>query len=172
MWKAWVQIPVGEKQFLANVDSLGEASTHNPGMSLCNVYNYHALTDCATEANWRNRVLHCGDQTHAILWLWELKSQALVHLANLAIRGWPPRYTYWGMYLSGRVLDSKMRCHGFDPYKLNKHYKNYKHYKHYDHHYFIIIGARNYQKSVNTNFSLWILWRGCQPQEDQDCSSK
>ena len=152
----------GRNNFWQNVDSLGEASTHNPGMSLCNVYNYHALTDCATGANWQNRVLQGME-------IEPTQSHTFVHLANLAIRGWPPRYTYWGMYLSGRVLDSKMRCHGFDPYKLNEHYK---HYKHYDHHYFIIIGARNYQKSVNTNFSLWTLWRGCQPEEDQDCSSK
>ena len=45
VWGALVQIMVGEKIFWQNVDSLGEASTHNPGMSLCNVYNYRALTD-------------------------------------------------------------------------------------------------------------------------------
>jgi hypothetical protein len=30
----------------------GEARTHNPGISLCTVYKYRALTDCATGANW------------------------------------------------------------------------------------------------------------------------
>ena len=29
---------------------LGEARTHNPGISLCTVYKYRALTDCATGA--------------------------------------------------------------------------------------------------------------------------
>ena len=29
----------------------GEARTHNPGISLCTVYKYRALTDCATGAN-------------------------------------------------------------------------------------------------------------------------
>ena len=48
---------VGKKIFWQNVDSLGEALTHNPGMSLCNVYNYHVLTNSATRANCRNRVL-------------------------------------------------------------------------------------------------------------------
>ena len=31
----------------------GEARTHNPGMSLCTVYKYRALTDCATGAYWQ-----------------------------------------------------------------------------------------------------------------------
>ena len=35
----------------------GEARTHNPGISLCTVYKYRALTDCATGADWQNRVL-------------------------------------------------------------------------------------------------------------------
>ena len=29
----------------------GEARTHNPGITLCTVYKYRALTDCATGAN-------------------------------------------------------------------------------------------------------------------------
>ena len=29
----------------------GEARTHNPGISLCTVYKYRALTDCATGAS-------------------------------------------------------------------------------------------------------------------------
>ena len=28
----------------------GEARTHNPGITLCTVYKYRALTDCATGA--------------------------------------------------------------------------------------------------------------------------
>ena len=31
----------------------GEARTHNPGITLCTVYKYRALTDCATGAYWQ-----------------------------------------------------------------------------------------------------------------------
>ena len=35
----------------------GEARTHNPGMTLCTVYKYRALTDCATGAHWQKDTL-------------------------------------------------------------------------------------------------------------------
>ena len=35
---------------IKNYDAPGEARTHNPGISLCTVYKYRALTDCATGA--------------------------------------------------------------------------------------------------------------------------
>ena len=41
----------GENFFPQKVDAPGEARTHNPGISLCTVYKYRALTDCATGAN-------------------------------------------------------------------------------------------------------------------------
>ena len=59
----------------------GEARTHNPGISLCTVYKYRALTDCATGANClgykkfratgsldiKLNFARCGVRTHAIL---------------------------------------------------------------------------------------------------------
>ena len=41
----------GENFFPQKVDAPGEARTHNPGISLCTVYKYRVLTDCATGAN-------------------------------------------------------------------------------------------------------------------------
>ena len=35
----------------------GEARTHNPGITLCTVYKYRALTDCATGAHWQKDAL-------------------------------------------------------------------------------------------------------------------
>ena len=35
----------------------GEARTHNPGISLCTVYKYRALTDCATGAYWQKGLM-------------------------------------------------------------------------------------------------------------------
>ena len=64
----------------------GEARTHNPGITHCTVYKYRALTDCATGAYWtKGTHARCGVRTHAILRLWELKSHALDHSANLAL---------------------------------------------------------------------------------------
>ena len=46
----------------------GEARTHNPGITLCTVYKYRALTDCATGAYWtKGTHARCGVRTHAIL---------------------------------------------------------------------------------------------------------
>ena len=47
----------GENFFPQKVDAPGEARTHNPGISLCTVYKYRALTDCATGANWQKGLL-------------------------------------------------------------------------------------------------------------------
>ena len=35
----------------------GEARTHNPGITLCTVYKYRALTDCATGAYWQKGLM-------------------------------------------------------------------------------------------------------------------
>ena len=35
----------------------GEARTHNPGITLCTVYKYRALTDCATGAHWQKGLM-------------------------------------------------------------------------------------------------------------------
>ena len=37
-------------QIFKSVVAPGEARTHNPGITLCTVYKYRALTDCATGA--------------------------------------------------------------------------------------------------------------------------
>ena len=38
-------------------DAPGEARTHNPGITLCTVYKYRALTDCATGAHWQKGLM-------------------------------------------------------------------------------------------------------------------
>ena len=46
--------------------ALGEARTHNPGITWCTVYKYRALTDCATRAAcFHNQYLplHCLQET-------------------------------------------------------------------------------------------------------------
>ena len=51
-----------------SVAAPGEARTHNPGITLCTVYKYRALTDCATGAYWtKGTHARCGVRTHAIL---------------------------------------------------------------------------------------------------------
>ena len=79
-WPPFLSFPMDVKMLAP-----GEARTHNPGISLCTVYKYRALTDCATGANcwvvqksktlslWdllgpkKQSLARCGVRTHAIL---------------------------------------------------------------------------------------------------------
>ena len=45
----------------------GEARTHNPGITLCTVYKYRALTDCATGANWKRKTIFENIETSQFL---------------------------------------------------------------------------------------------------------
>ena len=45
-----LNLSLTKKKKKKNNAAPGEARTHNPGISLCTVYKYRALTDCATGA--------------------------------------------------------------------------------------------------------------------------
>ena len=50
-------IPGRGEIFLKSFAAPGEARTHNPGITLCTVYKYRALTDCATGAYWQKGLM-------------------------------------------------------------------------------------------------------------------